>query len=66
MHYTEITQTALESGILKLDGKTPAATMSAYLAKQAAAGNVFVRVEPGTFDLKDRVEKAKAKEAAKA
>lgn len=56
LHYTEITRLALESGVLKLDGKTPEATMSAYLAKAAKKGDTFVRVEPGIFDLKARAK----------
>lgn len=55
MHYTEITRIALETGIVKLAGKTPAATMGAYLAKAVLAGDTFVRVEAGVFDLKARV-----------
>lgn len=57
MHYTEITRIALETGIVKLAGKTPTATMGAYLAKATQAGDTFVRVEAGVFDLKARVEK---------
>ena len=56
MHYTEITRIALETGIVKLAGKTPVATMGAYLAKATQAGDRFVRVEAGVFDLKARVE----------
>jgi hypothetical protein len=58
MHYTEITRVALETGVVKLTGKTPEATMSAYLAKAAKAGDTFVRVEPGIFDLKARAKAA--------
>jgi hypothetical protein len=68
MHYTDITRQALESGVLKLEGKTPDATMSAYLAKAAKKGDTFVRVAPGTFDLADRIARKKAakKQTAKA
>lgn len=56
MHYTEITRIALETGVVKLRGLTPEATMSAYLAKAVNAGDTFVRVDSGVFDLKARVE----------
>jgi hypothetical protein len=54
-HVTDITREVLESGLVKLSGKTPEQTMSAYLAKEAAkTGGKFVRVEPGVFDLRTR------------
>jgi hypothetical protein len=66
MHYSDITRTALETGLVRLSGKTPAATMSAYLATAAKEGDTFVRVGPGRFDLAERVAKAKKAKAAKA
>lgn len=50
----EITRDALESGLLRLEGETPVQTISAYLAKSAKKDDVFVRVDPGTYDLKER------------
>lgn len=53
MHYVTVTDELLETGTVKLQGKTPAQTMSAYLAKEAAKPNGrFVRIEPGVFDVK--------------
>lgn len=55
----EITRTMLEAGTVKLAGKTPGQTISAYLAKAAKRDDTFVRISPGVFDLKER-EKATA------
>lgn len=52
-HITDLTREVLETGIVKLSGKTPQQTMSAYLAKEAAkVGGRFVRVAPGVFDIR--------------
>lgn len=58
MHVEDITREMLESGTVRLTGKTPTQTVSAYLAKKAAKGDTFVRVAPGVFDLKDRSDGA--------
>jgi hypothetical protein len=62
MHVEEITREMLEAGVVKLTGKTPTQTVSAYLAKLAKRGDTFVRIAPGVFDLKDR-PKGKTKTA---
>jgi hypothetical protein len=72
MHYREITQVALEQGIVKVRGKRrkpdPDATMKtirSYLAGSVASENTeFVRVDSGVFDLKPEARK-KARAAAK-
>lgn len=52
-HITDLTREVLETGTVKLSGKTPQQTMSAYLAKEAAkVGGRFVRVAPGVFDIR--------------
>lgn len=61
-HVTDLTRTALASGVVRLTGKTPEQTMSAYLAKAVGRPDSrFVRVAPGVFDLRDRPEPAKPK-----
>lgn len=73
MHYREITQVALEQGIVKVRGNgrrrpNPEATMKtirSFLAGTVAEdGTEFVRVDPGVFDLKPEARK-KARAAAK-
>jgi hypothetical protein len=60
MHYREIARVALERGIVKVrGGKKPdeqatIRTVRSYLAGSAAAGDKFVRIDPGVFDLKER------------
>lgn len=51
LHYREITRIALETGLLRTEGETPEATVSAMLATRSKAGDTFVKVEPGIFDL---------------
>jgi hypothetical protein len=73
MHYREITQVALEQGIVKVRGggrkkPNPDATMKtirSFLAGTVAEEDTeFVRVDPGVFDLKPDARK-KARAAAK-
>ena len=70
MHVQDITRAMLESGTVKLSGKTPEQTVSAYLAKLAKRGDTFVRVAPGVFRLKDngkaKKDNGKAKDASEA
>jgi HB1, ASXL, restriction endonuclease HTH domain len=55
MHITDLTKEVLETGIVKLSGKTPEQTMSAYMAKEAAKDDgMFVRLAPAVFDLRER------------
>jgi hypothetical protein len=54
MSVDELSRTALETGVVKLKGKTPTQTISAYLAKAAKKGDRFVRVGPAMYDLKTR------------
>ena len=57
MNYKEITSIALDSGILKSDGKTPWATMSAILSTDISENNLnspFYKSEPGFYGLKDK------------
>jgi len=54
LHYKEITQIALESEILKTNGKTPAASMNAQLITEInsrGAKSDFVKTAPATFAL---------------
>lgn len=54
LHYSDITVFALETGLVRMSGKTPENTMSAYLSKAVVDGDTFVRVRPGEFDLASR------------
>lgn len=58
LHYREITKRGLDSGMFKLKGKTPEATINSMLAVDAKNDGVFVKVDAGVFDLRERVEKA--------
>jgi len=52
LHYREITDIALEKGLLRTDGKTPWATMNAQLAmdiKNNGDNSRFHRAEPGKY-----------------
>ncbi len=54
MHSREITDKAVEQGILSHVGKTPVQTMSARLSAAVAKGketSLFVRIRPGVFGL---------------
>lgn len=64
MHYQEITRVALETGLLRTAGETPEATVSAMLATRAKAGDTFVKVDPGIFNLLPIVEAAPVEEVA--
>jgi hypothetical protein len=66
MRVEDITRDMLEAGTVKLQGRTPAQTVSAYLAKGAKKGDTFVRISPGTFGLKkdDDATEKKEDEAA--
>lgn len=74
MHYREISQVALEQGIVRVKKGASAGatekTIRSYLAGCAAEGVKFKRMEPGVFDLtaaaRRAVEKARAKEEAAA
>lgn len=51
MHYREITRIGLQTGLIRTDGETPEATVSAMLAVRAKRGDTFMKVEPGIFAL---------------
>jgi hypothetical protein len=56
MSYKEITSIALETGILKSEGKTPWATMSSTLCMDIIhnqSNSPFYKTEPGFYGLKD-------------
>jgi hypothetical protein len=52
MSVPEVTRIMLEAGMVKLAGKTPEQTVSAYLSKAAKHGGMFVRIKPGSYDLR--------------
>ena len=55
LHYREITRLATEQELLKSDGKTPWATMSAQLSMDIVnngENSIFYRAQPGYFGLK--------------
>ena len=56
MHYTDITELALESGYLKSSGRTPHNTMRARLSVDVRddPGSFFVQTAPGVYGLKGR------------
>ncbi len=54
LHYKEITQLALEQGILETDGKTPEASMNAQIVmdiKNKGKSSDFVKISPSTYAL---------------
>lgn len=56
LHYKEITDVAIEKGLLSHVGKSPEVTMGARLAaqvKKASKDNPLTRVKPGVFALSD-------------
>lgn len=58
LHYREITNIALEKGLLKSEGKTPWATMNAQLSmdiKNHGDNSRFRRSEPGKFAISSMV-----------
>ncbi len=57
LHYTDITELALESGYLKSRGRTPHNTMRARLSVDVRDNkeSPFVQTAPGVYGLKDRV-----------
>ena len=58
LHYTDITEIALESGYLDNTGKTPQNTMRARLSVEIwdNPGTPFVQTAPGVYDLKSTLE----------
>lgn len=54
LHYSDITEMALESGYLKSAGRTPHNTMRARLSVDVRdnPGSEFVLVAPGVYGLK--------------
>lgn len=55
LHYKEITERAIKTGLLKSEGKTPWATMNAQLAvdiKNKGEESRFHRAEPGMYAVK--------------
>lgn len=64
MTANDITQKAIDDGLIKSTGKTPAATMQAQLSVDIKKDDTaFLRVRPGTYGLKGRDRKGqKAKE----
>ena len=57
MHYTDITELALESGYRESRGRTPRNTMRARLSVDVRnnSESPFVRTAPGVYDLKGRL-----------
>ena len=63
MKSDEITQRALDQGLVKTKGKTPAATMAAQLAVDVKkADSAFVRTRPGVYGLRGRDRKGQKPE----
>jgi restriction system protein len=58
IHYTDITEMALESGYLSSTGKTPHNTMRARLSVDVRdnPASLFTQTAPGVYGLKDNVE----------
>ncbi len=56
LHYTDITELALESGYLSSHGRTPHNTMRARLSVDVRDNpeSFFVQTAPGVYGLKDR------------
>ena len=55
LHYTDITEIALESGYLRSEGHTPHNTMRARLSVDVRdnPATPFVQMAPGVYGLKD-------------
>lgn len=55
LHYTDITEIALESGYLESTGRTPANTMRARLSVDVRDNpeSLFIQTAPGIYGLKD-------------
>ncbi len=55
LHYTDITEIALESGYLESSGKTPHNTMRARLSVDVRdnPGSCFAQTAPGVYGLRD-------------
>jgi hypothetical protein len=55
LHYTDITEIALESGYLKSVGHTPQNTMRARLSVDVRDNpeSLFIQTAPGVYGLKD-------------
>lgn len=54
LHYKEITELAIEDGLLETEGATPEASMNAQISveiKNDAENSRFLRVSPGTYSL---------------
>lgn len=60
LHYTDITEIALESGYLKSAGRTPQNTMRARLSVDVRDNpeSVFVQTAPGVYALKSAARDA--------
>lgn len=60
LHYTDITEIALESGYLKTAGRTPRNTMRARLSVDVRDNpeSPFVQTAPGVYGLKRQVPDA--------
>ncbi len=61
LHYREITEKALEMGILETVGATPEASLNAQLSvdiKQNGTSSIFTRTSAGYYSLNKSVEKA--------
>jgi len=55
LHYSDITEIALESGYLESAGRTPQNTMRARLSVDVRdnPGSLFLQTAPGVYGLKD-------------
>jgi hypothetical protein len=60
LHYTDITEIALQSGYLKSGGRTPQNTMRARLSVDVRdnPGSPFVQTAPGIYGLKKEAHDA--------
>lgn len=59
MHYREITQAALDAGLLETVGATPEASLNAQLSvdiKQKGSASPFIRTKPGYFTINKSVK----------
>ncbi len=58
LHYTDITEIALESGYLESSGRTPQNTMRARLSVDVRDNpdRPFVQTAPGVYGLKDELK----------
>lgn len=64
MHVKDITETVLKRKLSTTSGKTPVATMAAVLMRATRDKGKFVKVAPGTFDVRELNPRAAKKRPA--